>query len=95
MTEETPETVTVEDEKGETRTIAFTKRDQLDIERIVGKPLGTLFTTHEGQIVPTGEYQLAAQYIAEQKLGLTEDDWDDWLDQSIRDVEVEFEVDPT
>lgn len=73
--------------------IRFTKRDQLEIEKVAGKPLGALFAVHDGQQYPTADYMLAAKYVAEKKYGVTDLDYDDWLDET--DEEVEVEVDPT
>lgn len=81
------------DSNGEVR---FTKRDQFEIEKVAGKPLGALYAVHGGQQYPTADYMLAANYVAEKKAGLTDLDYDEWLDATPGDVEVvEVETDPT
>lgn len=65
------------------------RRDMLEAERVAGKPFGQLFATVDGQQVATALGSLAIQFVLEKRNGVTDLEWDSWLDGEPDDMVVE------
>lgn len=70
--------------------LKFRRRDMIEAEQVAGKPFGQLF--QDG--IPTALGSLAVQYVLERRNGLTDVDFDVWLDDEPGGVEVEV-ADPS
>lgn len=75
--------------------LTFRRRDMLETEKVAGKPFGKLFFEEDGQMVATALGTLAMQYVVESRNGLTDDDFDTWLDGEASGFEVEVGDDPS
>ena len=72
--------------------ITVTRRDMLEVEKVTGQPFGKLFIQDGDEQVATALGTFAIQYVVERRTGVTELEWDDWLDGDMSDVELDIDV---